>query len=112
MGEINDEKEKSDHEEEESPSTLWAGTKIPEGIWELHLNLFTLDGRINYFDHVQVGARGGRERERERGTTGSESAVKTEKEEELPGCCSCKPRTEILVVGTGLMGRGILGILI
>ena len=35
-----------------------------------------------------------------------------EEEEELPGCCSCKPRTEILVVGTGLMGRGILGILI
>ena len=33
-------------------------------------------------------------------------------DEELPGCCSCKPRTEILVVGTGLMGRGILGILI
>ena len=49
-----EEEELPGSDEPETPSTLEAGTKIPEGFWEIHLNFFALDGVINDFDHVHV----------------------------------------------------------
>ena len=36
-------------DEPEAPSTLKAGTKIPEGVWEIHLDFLTFDGSIKKF---------------------------------------------------------------
>ena len=48
-------------------------------MWEIHLNLFTLDGIINDFDHVEVR---GVYRAACIEPAGSESAIEIQKEEE------------------------------